>query len=96
MAVSIKIVEFLKELEADGRVFRPGTRLPAWKTKDGWMLIFNGTEIPAPKGVVGEIESPAVQAAVEQRSAREEEYQSAPSTTWNTPEEPPQPPDPPQ
>ena len=76
--MKVEVVEFLKDFKHKHREFPAGTRCLAWQGLDGWVALFNGTQIPVPRGFVGEIDSPAVLKAVESRaSAREEEYQTA-------------------
>jgi len=72
------------------RSFRPGgvnaaevsagARLWGWKTDGRWRVLFNGADVDVPDGTVGEPDSVEVkQAAEERRSAREKEYQTAPT-----------------
>jgi hypothetical protein len=76
--LNTEVVEFLKDFKHEHREFPSGTRCLAWQGLDGWNVIFNGSQIPVPRGIVGKIDSPAVLRAVESRaSAREEEYQTA-------------------
>lgn len=73
-----EVIEFLKDFTHEDRDFPAGSRCLAWQGYDGWVVLFNGSQIPVPRGIVAEIDSPAVLKAVESRaSAREEEYQSA-------------------
>ena len=58
----------------------PGARLWGAQVDGHWRLLFNGADVDVPDGTVGEPDSVEVkQAAEERRSAREEEYQSAPT-----------------
>ena len=72
------VVEVILAFPAPGGPLAPGARLQAWRAPDGWRVVFNGAELRPPPGAVGEPGSPEVKAAVERRSAREEEYQLAP------------------
>ena len=76
--MNVEVVEFLKDFQHKHREFPAGTRCLAWQGIDGWTVLFNGSQIPVPRNIVGTIDSPAVLKAVESRaSAREEEYQTA-------------------
>ena len=75
--MEVTVVEFIRELKHGHRHILPGTRLLAWKGPSGWTVIFNGSQIPVPIGTVAALSSRTVQAAVERRSARDEEYQTA-------------------
>jgi hypothetical protein len=76
------VVEAMRSFQAGSYEVRPGSRLLAWKAADGWRVIFNGSDVPVPDGTVGEIDSVEVKKAAEERkSAREEEYQLAPTKT---------------
>ena len=56
-----------------------GARMLARKTGNHWYVLLNGLEVKVPPGSVDLIDSKAVQKVDERRSAREEEYQLAPS-----------------
>lgn len=73
----VEVIRPFKVLEYE---VRPGSRLHGIKSPAGWVVLFNGLDLLVPAGTVGEIDSPEVKAAAEERrSAREEEYQTAPT-----------------
>ena len=78
-----KVVETMRPFRVGGPgsfEVQPGSRVWAWKAPSGWRVVFNGAEVAVPDGTVGDIDSAEVkQAAEERKSAREEEYQLAPS-----------------
>lgn len=76
--LKITVIEVIEPFPAPGGPLAPGARLQAWRAPDGWRVLFNGAELRPPAGAVGELGSAEVKAAVERRSAREEEYQLAP------------------
>lgn len=82
-AGEVRMVEVMRAFRTGGEgsfVVQPGRRVWAWKGASGWRVVFNGAEIAVPEGTVGDIDSAEVkQAAEERKSAREEEYQEAPS-----------------
>lgn len=76
----VKTVEAMKTFCVFDYEVQPGARLLAWKSPTEWRVVFNGAEVAVPAGSVGEIDSAEVkQAAEERKSAREEEYQLAPT-----------------
>ncbi len=83
-AGEVRVVETIRAFSIAGPgsfEVQPGSRVLAWKGPAGWRVIFNGAEMAVPAGTVGDIDSAEVkQAAEERRSAREEEYQLAPSS----------------
>jgi hypothetical protein len=77
---STRIVEVIQPFKVGTYEVSPGSRVLAWRSVSCWHVIFNGADIRLPPGIVGDIDSMEVkQAAEERRSAREEEYQLAPS-----------------
>ena len=76
--MEVNVVEFLKTHTHGSRCFKPGTRCLAWKGPTGWIVTFNGVQIPVPVGTVAPTTDPKVLRAVESRAtARDEEYQTA-------------------
>ncbi len=76
--MEVSVVEFIKPLQHGHRHILPGTRLLAWRDTSGWVVLFNGSQIPVPEGTVAGLGSSAVKDAVERRAtARDEEYQTA-------------------
>ena len=73
------VVAVIRAFELGGHRLEPGARLIGRKVKDAWFVTLNGLEVKADQGTVGELDSKAVIAMEERRTARDEEYQIAPT-----------------
>lgn len=82
-----QVVEVIRSFRVRDYEVQPGARVLAWRSsaEAPWNVIFNGADVPVPLGTVGELDSAEVKRAAEERkSAREEEYQLAPTKSQGT------------
>ena len=73
------VVAVTRAFVLGGHRLEPGARLIARRAGDDWYVTFNGLEVRADRGTVGELESKHVIEMYERRTARDEEYQVAPT-----------------
>lgn len=63
------VVEVLRAFTPGRFEVLPGARLWAYRSPAGWVVVYNGADIPVPAGTVGELDSAEVRQARELRAA---------------------------